>query len=106
MIIKNLIFFLSIVSLIHSQETTYECKQHPHSLTQTSIGYEHINHKLLLDNKILIKELFDEMWFIKKISCTSNGFKINANHRQYGDLSEKTFILLPQISHRYKIISN
>jgi len=101
--IKNILLVLSIISLTHAENTIYSCKEHSFYITKVSVGHEHINYKLLLNNKTLIKELFKDMWLIKTISCTSDGFKINTNHQQYGDLSEKVFTIVPKTPYEYNI---
>ncbi len=73
----------------------YKCKEHPYKLTLKEVGYEQVNHRLYIDNVVLVKELADEMWFTDDVKCTVGGFHITVSHRQYNELKSKFFILRP-----------
>jgi len=91
----RLLFIVCIWLLAQSNATTYNCKDHSHTLTLKTHGYEHINHQLYLDKTTLIKELSDAMWFTDDVQCTSKGFNIIVSHQQYNDFTQKKFLLLP-----------
>ena len=80
-------------TLVFSKE--YHCSEHSFYLLQTEYGYEHVNHKIFLNSSTLVSEFSDNNWFIENISCTKRGFKIIGSHRQYNDLTNKIFLLIP-----------
>jgi len=84
----------------------YHCSKHSFYLLQTEYGYEHVSHKIFLNSSILISEFSDNNCFIENVSCTNKGFKIIGSHRQYGDLTKKTFLLTPINRTTYKFRRN
>ncbi|MDH5769593.1 MAG: hypothetical protein OEZ31_11665 [Nitrospirota bacterium] len=105
---KKLIKYLSLsllllsVSLSLSAEE-YSCKEHNHILKRQSIGHEHVNHRLFLNGRILIKELADAMWFIETVTCTQKGFEIIASHVQYNEPTQKKFVLVIVDKEQYRV---
>jgi len=85
-----LLLFLLLTDSLFSNE--YLCKEHNQKLKIIEQGLEHVNHNVYYNN-ILIKELQQGMWFIEKIQCTKNGFKLIASHIQYNDPTTKIFFL-------------
>ena len=103
MSLKKLILFLTLLFFYPLFAIEYSCEEHQFFLIQKSDGYEHINHKLYLNNITLIKELHKDMWFIEQISCEDLGFKIIVSHRQYNNFTRKSFILIPKNTVEYVI---
>jgi len=87
-----LIFIVFISGVVNAED--YSCSEHDHKLTINSVGKEHVNHKIVLNGKVSIKEIENEMWFVEKVKCKSTGFNIVASHIQYNEPTKKTFILI------------
>ena len=101
---KNILILLFLLTnSLFSNE--YVCKEHNQTLKVVEKGLEHINHNVYF-NKILIKELQDNMWFIEKVQCTSNGFKLIASHIQYNNSTKKIFLLKMDKNKHYLLKSN
>jgi len=95
-----IIIVLTPASVLASK---YSCKEHEYYLSLKSAGFEHVNHKLLLNGKVLIKELEESMWFIESVKCNKKGFNIIASHIQYNDPTKKEFLLVIKNSENYEI---
>lgn len=97
-----LVMFLLVLpsSLISSE---YNCTEHGHYLTLNTHGFEHVNHNLVLNGNIIIKELKEALWFIEDVKFISQGFEVVASHAQYNDLTKKTFTLTIINQDKYEI---
>jgi hypothetical protein len=82
---------------------TTKCKEHAHTLDVQSLGFEHVNHRLLLDGKVNINEFSETSWFVESVHCTSAGFSIVASHRQYGEPATRRFRLTPMSNGKYNL---
>ena len=102
---KSIVIFLAAVLSFSAfgQTKTYECAEHGFSLIIDSGGFEHVNHRPLINGEVIISELVDAMWFIEEVSCTSLGFKIIASHIQYNDPDRKTFNIVVHSESAYEI---
>jgi len=89
--IISTIFLILCSSTVYAD--VYECSEHSHSLNIVEVGFEHINHKVYLNNQTLIKELVDHLWFIEEVHCTIQGFLLVVSHVQYNDPDEREFNL-------------
>jgi len=90
---KNIValgFFIFATTLFAD---LYICKEHTNQLKIKEVGFEHINHKVYLNDKTLAKELYDGRWFIEKVTCIKNGFKLTTSHIQYNYPKQRTFLL-------------
>lgn len=81
----------------------YRCKEHGYYLTLEQRGFDHVNHRLLLTGKVLIKELDKAMWFIEDVKCTSSGFSITASHIQYNEPTKRKFRIEILSKDKYKV---
>lgn len=96
-----LVFVLLFCPFSWSKE--FKCKEHSNSVLLGTSGKEHVNHSLMLNGKVLIKELSEQMWFVEQVKCTSRGFEIVASHAQYGDQTKRTFVLTVTGAQKYEI---
>jgi len=105
---KKIIFFwlLTVSYSVLSETKVVSCKEHSNVLKIESFGHEHINHRPVLNGKNVVSELMDPMWFIENTSCTKNGFKVYASHRQYGDMTTKVFEIEVSPDGAYQINEN
>lgn len=101
----KIVFLLPILFSVSAVAETekYTCENHPHYLSVTSVGHEHVNHMPYLNGSILITELEQGSWFIEKVVCTNSGFAITASHIQYGDQTTQTFDVYITNSSEYEI---
>jgi hypothetical protein len=92
---KPVIATLILISFCNaSNAEVYGCEEHKNTLEVQSEGFEHVNHTVILNGKIRIKELADELWFIEGIECLVNGFVITASHIQYNVPGRKRFLII------------
>ncbi len=89
--ISGLIYGLLLASTANAAE--YRCQEHDWYLVRMDVGFEHVNHRLMINGNYLVKELAEAMWFIENVSCTSVGFRIHASHVQYNDPTKQVFLL-------------
>jgi len=83
----------------------YKCSQFDDYLTIKSVGFEHVNHIVYLNNTE-VTELSQAMWFVDSLTCSSSGFEIKVNHAQYGDFESKLYSLKIISSNKYKLKEN
>ena len=101
---KKIALFISFLLLpVELLATNYTCKEHEYSLERKSVGYEHVNHQVLLNGKVHIKEIEESMWFVETVTCNKKGFSIVASHIQYNDPTKKTFTLVIKNNAEYEI---
>lgn len=100
---NKFILFLLLALPCQLLATTFKCTEHEYYLVLESGGFEHVNHRLYLNGKTLIKELEQGMWFIEETQCTKKGFKVTASHIQYNDSTKRTFTLRITSKNTYDI---
>ena len=100
---KVVITLFLLLFPFHLFAKEYSCKEHDHILKRESIGHEHVNHRLFLNGRILIKELADAMWFIETVNCSKEGFEIIASHVQYNEPTQKKFVLVIVDKEQYRV---
>ena len=103
----KLLFIMLILMLpssaISAEIDIHECANHPNKLTIESVGFEHVNHRIYLNETIFIKELLNEMWFIEHVQCIDGGFKLKASHIQYNVPDTKQFLLITSDGKSYSL---
>ena len=82
---------------------TVLCKEHRHTLRVSSVGFEHVSHRLELNRRTLVTEAEKQNWFVESVSCTADGFLLQVSHRQYGDPTTKKFYLKPKGGSAYAL---
>ncbi len=101
---NTVIILLAVLSFsVFGESKLYECSEHSSSLVIDSNGFEHVNHRPILNGDILISELVDASWFIEDVACSKLGFEITASHIQYRDPTKTIFSIIVKSNSTYEI---
>ncbi len=101
---KRLLIIISILFSSDCLATFYECDNHSYHLKLQLGGSEHVNHKLFFNGEILVKELYEQLWFIEDVVCIESGFKITTSYAQYNQPEHKeTFEITGRNNTEYRI---